>query len=64
MEAAGYEPGAIGTFNGYGRIQDVFVLDIRNKVEVRQFVRSDTLMTDKDKSIAFARDILADFIKR
>jgi len=60
MEAAGYEPSAIGTFNGYGKIPDVFVQDIRDKVEVRPFVRSDTLMTDKDKSIAFARDIPAD----
>jgi LPPG:FO 2-phospho-L-lactate transferase len=59
MEAAGYEPSAIGTFNCYGRIPDVFVQDIRDEVEVSHSVRFDTLMTDEDKSIAFARGILS-----
>ncbi len=59
MEAAGYEPSAIGTFNCYGGIPDVFVQDIRDKVAVSQSVRYDTLMTDEEKSIAFARDILS-----
>lgn len=59
MEAAGYEPSAIGTFNCYGGIPDVFVQDIRDKVEVSHSVRFDTLMTDEEKSIAFARDILS-----
>ena len=59
MEAAGYEPSAIGTFNCYGGIPDVFVQDIRDEVEVSHSVRFDTLMTDEDKSIAFARDILS-----
>jgi LPPG:FO 2-phospho-L-lactate transferase len=59
MEAAGYEPSAIGTFNCYGGIPDVFVQDIRDEVAVSHSVRFDTLMTDEDKSIAFARDILS-----
>jgi LPPG:FO 2-phospho-L-lactate transferase len=59
MEAAGYEPSAIGTFNCYGGIPDVFVQDIRDDVAVSHSVRFDTLMTDEDKSIAFARDILS-----
>ena len=59
MEAAGYEPSAIGTFNCYRGIPDVFVQDIRDEVEVSQSVRFDTLMTDEEKSIAFARDILS-----
>ena len=59
MEAAGYDPSAIGTFNCYGGIPDVFVQDIRDDVEVSHSVRFDTLMTDEDKSIAFARDILS-----
>ncbi|RPI40800.1 MAG: 2-phospho-L-lactate transferase [Methanoregulaceae archaeon] len=59
MEASGYEPSAIGTFNCYGGIPDVFVQDIRDKVTVSQSVRYDTLMTDEEKSIAFARDILS-----
>jgi LPPG:FO 2-phospho-L-lactate transferase len=58
MEAAGFEPSAIGTFNCYGGIPDVFVQDIRDEVEVGHSVRFDTLMTDEDKSLAFARDIL------
>jgi LPPG:FO 2-phospho-L-lactate transferase len=59
MEAAGYEASAIGTFNCYGGIPDVFVQDIRDDVAVSHSVRFDTLMTDEDKSIAFARDILS-----
>jgi LPPG:FO 2-phospho-L-lactate transferase len=64
MEAAGYEPSAIGTFNCYGGIPDVFVQDIRDEVEVSHSVRFDTLMTDEDKSIAFARNILSLIDKR
>lgn len=59
MEAAGYEPSAIGTFNCYNGIPDVFVQDIRDEVEVSDSTRFDTLMTDEDKSIALARDILS-----
>ena len=59
MEASRYEPSAIGTFNCYGGIPDVFVQDIRDGVAVSQSVRFDTLMTDEDRSIAFARDILS-----
>ena len=59
MKAAGYEPSAIGTFTCYGGIPDIFVQDIRDPVEVSHSVRFDTLMTDEEKSIAFARDILS-----
>jgi LPPG:FO 2-phospho-L-lactate transferase len=59
MEAAGYEPSAIGTFSCYGGIADVFVQDVRDEVQVSHSVRFDTLMTDEAKSIAFARDILS-----
>ena len=64
MEAAGYEPSAIGTFNCYGGIPDIFVQDIRDPVEVGHSVRFDTLMTNEEKSIAFARDILSLIDKR
>ena len=37
MEAAGYEPSAIGTFNCYGGIPDVFVQDIRDEVAGEPF---------------------------
>lgn len=59
MEAAGYEPSAIGTFTSYGGIPDIFVQDIRDEVLVSNSVRFDTLMTDESKSLAFARDILS-----
>jgi LPPG:FO 2-phospho-L-lactate transferase len=59
MEAAGYEPSAIGTFNCYNGIPDVFVQDIRDDIVVSDAIRFDTLMTDEDKSIAFAGDILS-----
>jgi LPPG:FO 2-phospho-L-lactate transferase len=58
MEAAGFEPSAIGTFNCYGGIPDIFVQDIRDPVEVSRSVRYDTLMTDEEKSIALAKNIL------
>jgi ferredoxin len=64
MEAAGYEPSAIGTFNCYEGIPDVFVQDTRDEVEVNNSVRFDTLMTDENKSIAFARDVLSLIEKR
>jgi LPPG:FO 2-phospho-L-lactate transferase len=64
MEAAGYEPSAIGTFNCYEGIPDVFVQDIRDEVEVNNSVRFDTLMTDENKSIAFAHDVLSLIKKR
>lgn len=57
MEAAGYEPSAIGTFNCYDGIPDIFVQDIRDEVQVSHSVRLDTLMTDEEKSISLARDI-------
>ncbi|MGA2917798.1 2-phospho-L-lactate transferase [Methanoregula sp.] len=58
MEAAGYEPSAIGTFNCYGGLTDVFVQDTRDPVEVSQSVRFDTLMVDEEKSVALAEEIL------
>jgi LPPG:FO 2-phospho-L-lactate transferase len=57
MQAAGYEPNAIGTFNCYAGLADVFVQDIRDPVQVSQSVRADTLMTDEEKSVALAREI-------
>ncbi|HSA37573.1 MAG TPA: 2-phospho-L-lactate transferase [Methanoregula sp.] len=59
MKAAGYEPSAIGTFNCYRGIPDIFIQDIRDEVEVSHSFRFDTLMTDEDKSIAFARNVLS-----
>ena len=44
MEAAGYEPSAIGTFNCYNGLPDIFVQDIRDEVQVSHSVRFDTLM--------------------
>lgn len=58
MRAAGYEPNSIGTFNCYGGLTDIFVQDIRDPVEVSHSVRYDTLMTDEEKSVALAREIL------
>lgn len=64
MEAAGYDPSAIGTADCYAGLPDIFVQDIRDEVKVNQSVRFDTLMTNEDKSIAFARDILSLISKR
>ena len=58
MQAAGYEPSSIGTFNCYGGLTDVFVQDTRDPVEVSNAVRFDTLMTDEEKSVSLAREVL------
>jgi LPPG:FO 2-phospho-L-lactate transferase len=58
MNAAGYEPSSVGTFNCYGGLHDVFVQDVRDAVDVSQSVRLDTLMTSEEKSVALARDLL------
>ena len=58
MRAAGYEPNSIGTFNCYGGLTDIFVQDVRDPVEVSHAVRFDTLMTDEDKSVALAKEVL------
>jgi len=63
MQASGFEPSSLGTFNCYDGLIDIFVQDIRDPVEVSDAVRSDTLMTDEDKSVALAREIL-DLTKR
>lgn len=58
MRAAGYEPGSIGTFNCYGSVVDIFLQDTRDPVEVSHSARFDTLMTDEEKSVALAREVL------
>ncbi|WML67199.1 MAG: 2-phospho-L-lactate transferase [Methanoregula sp. SKADARSKE-2] len=58
MKASGFEPSASGTFTCYEGIPDLFVQDIRDPVEVHNSVRLDTLMTDEEKSIALAEEIL------
>jgi LPPG:FO 2-phospho-L-lactate transferase len=58
MRAAGFEASSAGTFNCYGGLTDIFVQDIRDPVKVRNSVRFDTLMTDEDKSIALAQEII------
>jgi LPPG:FO 2-phospho-L-lactate transferase len=58
MKAAGFESSSMGTFNCYRGLTDVFVQDIRDPVDVNHSVRFDTLMTDEDKSVALAQDII------
>ena len=58
MQAAGFEPSSRGTFNCYDGITDIFVQDIRDPVKVSRSVRFDTLMTNEDKSVALAQEIL------
>ena len=57
MKASGFEPSSQGTIKCYEGLVDLFVQDIRDPVEVSRAVRFDTLMTDEDKSISFAREI-------
>lgn len=59
MQAEGFDPSSLGTFNCYEAILDIFVQDIRDPVMVNQSVRFDTLMTNEEKSVALAREILS-----
>ncbi|MDO9550300.1 MAG: 2-phospho-L-lactate transferase [Methanoregula sp.] len=58
MKASGFEPSSKGTLDCYEGLIDLFVQDIRDPVEVNHSVRFDTLMTDEDKSVALAQEIL------
>jgi len=58
MQASGLEPSSRGTFSCYEGVLDLFVQDIRDPVEVSGSFRFDTLMTDEDRSISLAREIL------
>jgi LPPG:FO 2-phospho-L-lactate transferase len=59
MKAAGFEPSSLGTLRCYEGITDIFVQDIRDPVEVHNSVRFDTLMTDEEKSVELALEILS-----
>ncbi|KQC05510.1 MAG: 2-phospho-L-lactate transferase [Methanoculleus sp. SDB] len=58
MQAWGCEPSSAGTFGLYEDFTDVFIQDIRDPVDVPGAVRCDTLMTDREKSIGLAEEIL------
>jgi len=58
MQASGLEPSSRGTFSCYEGVLDLFVQDIRDPVDVPGSLRFDTLMTDEDRSISLAREIL------
>jgi len=58
MRAAGFKPGSIGTIKCYDGLVDLFMQDVRDPVEVDHSVRFDTLMTDEEKSVALAREII------
>lgn len=58
MQASGLEPSSRGTFSCYEGVLDLFVQDIRDPVDVPGSLRFDTLMTDEDRSIGLAREIL------
>ncbi|MHC1626097.1 MAG: 2-phospho-L-lactate transferase [Methanoculleaceae archaeon] len=57
MRAVGEEPTSLGTARLYGGLVDVFIQDIRDRVEVPGAVRLDTLMTNRQKSEALAWEI-------
>jgi LPPG:FO 2-phospho-L-lactate transferase len=58
MQAYGLVPSSQGTFSCYEGVLDLFVQDIRDPVDVSGSFRFDTLMTDEDKSISLAKEIL------
>jgi LPPG:FO 2-phospho-L-lactate transferase len=58
MRAWGCDPTSAGTFSLYKDFVDVFIQDVRDPVEVPGAVRCDTLMTDREKSIGLAGEIM------
>ncbi|MFA5416423.1 MAG: 2-phospho-L-lactate transferase [Methanoregula sp.] len=58
MKAQGREPNSKGTFSCYGNLVDLRIQDIRDPVEVEGAIRLDTLMTNEEKSVKLAREIL------
>ncbi len=58
MQASGLEPSSRGTFSCYEGVLNLFIQDIRDPVDISGSLRFDTLMTDEDRSISLAREIL------
>jgi LPPG:FO 2-phospho-L-lactate transferase len=58
MRARGFEPSSKGVLDCYGEIVDIFVQDTRDPVDAGTSVRTDTLMTDEEKSIALAQYVV------
>ncbi len=58
MRASGFEPSSRGTLDCYGKLVDIFIQDVRDTERLDGSVALDTLMTDEEKSIALARDVL------
>jgi LPPG:FO 2-phospho-L-lactate transferase len=58
MCARGFEPSSAGTLSCYEGLVDIFILDIRDPVDVTNSLRFDTLMIDEKKSIDLAQEIL------
>jgi len=58
MQAEGFEPTSNGTWDCYEGLVDLFIQDIRDTVNVKGATRLDTLMTDEDKSVHLAQEIL------
>jgi LPPG:FO 2-phospho-L-lactate transferase len=59
MQASGFAPTSQGTIDCYENLVDLFIQDIRDPVQVNDAIRLDTLMTDEDKSIQLADEILS-----
>ena len=58
MRAAGFESTSKGTRDCYGSVVDLFIQDTRDPVDVNGALRLDTLMTDEEKSVELAKEIL------
>jgi LPPG:FO 2-phospho-L-lactate transferase len=58
MRACGFEPSSKGTMDCYDGLVDCFVQDIRDPVKVLHSYSFDTLMSDEEKSISLAKEIL------
>jgi LPPG:FO 2-phospho-L-lactate transferase len=58
MKAVGFEATSKGTLDCYRDLVDLFIQDLRDPVEVPGAVRLDTLMTNEEKSLALAKEIL------
>jgi LPPG:FO 2-phospho-L-lactate transferase len=59
MEASGYEPNSAGMQRLYKDFCDIVVQDIRDPVRIEGSVQLDTIMSNKEKSIQLAGEIIS-----
>lgn len=58
MQSIGLEPDSLGTLEAYDGLIDLFIHDIRDTLEIKDAVKTDTLMVNAEKSRELGRFIM------